>query len=142
MNKVAIIYWSQTGNTEMMAEFIAQGLRNKAWTVDLYTISDFEINQIDDYSVLLFGCPAMGDEVLEEFEFQPKFDELKPHLIAKKVGLFGSYDWGDGLWMREWKEDCESLGIEIIVEPLVVQRQPEPQQCIEYGEQIANLEVK
>ena len=96
--KTAVIYWSGTGNTEMMAKAIAEGAG-----ADIFTVSEFSGN-IEDYDKIAFGCPAMGAEVLEEDEFEPFFTDAESKLSGKTVALFGSYGWGDGEWMRNWEE--------------------------------------
>ena len=91
MSKVAVVYWSGTGHTQAMAEAVA-----KAAGADLITAAEFGPDQVPAYDAIAFGCPAMGAEVLEEEEFQPMFDAVKPALNGKKIALFGSYGWGDG----------------------------------------------
>ncbi len=111
MSKVAVVYWSGTGNTETMANLIAEGIKSKGAEVDIFTSSDFSSDKISDYTAIAFGCPSMGDEVLEETEFQPMWDDVKNNLAGIKVALFGSYGWGDGEWMRNWEAEapCEIL---------------------------------
>ena len=76
--KIAIVYWSGTGNTEAMAKEIAVGARGKGASVDLFTAADFEASKAGSYDVLAFGCPAMGAEELEEDEFAPMFEAVEP----------------------------------------------------------------
>lgn len=102
--KTAVIYWSGTGNTEAMAKAVADGAG-----AELFTVSEFSGN-VDDYDAVAFGCPAMGAEMLEEDEFEPFFTEIEGRLGGKKVGLFGSYGWGDGEWMRNWETRVGSDG--------------------------------
>lgn len=102
--KTAVIYWSGTGNTEAMAKAVAEGAG-----AELFTVSEFSGN-VEDYDAVAFGCPAMGAEMLEEDEFEPFFTEIEGGLSGKKVGLFGSYGWGDGEWMRSWETRVESDG--------------------------------
>ena len=102
--KTAVIYWSGTGNTEAMAKAVAEGAG-----AELFTVSEFSGN-VDDYDAVAFGCPAMGAEMLEEDEFEPFFTEIEGRLSGKKVGLFGSYGWGDGVWMRNWESSVGSDG--------------------------------
>ena len=109
MEKIAVIYWSGTGNTELMAESIAEGIKSTGTEVDLFSVSDFK-NEINDYSKIAFGCSAMGDEVLEENEFEPFFSSIENSLKGKKVALFGSYGWGDGKWMRDWQDRVSFVG--------------------------------
>ena len=106
--KTAVIYWSATGNTEAMANAVAAGAG-----VEAVTVSDFS-GDIKEYAALALGCPAMGDEVLEESEFEPFFASIEGELSGKKVLLFGSYGWGDGQWMRDWEERTKSAGAELI----------------------------
>ncbi len=110
MSKVAVVYWSMTGNTEAMAGAVAEGARGAGAEVDILEASAFGPDTIDAYDAIGFGCPAMGAEVLEESEFEPMFAACEGKLSGKKIALFGSYDWGDGEWMRQWDERCRDAG--------------------------------
>lgn len=102
--KTAVIYWSGTGNTEAMAQAVAEGAGVEALSVSIFSGS------IEEYDAIAFGCPAMGSEVLEESEFEPYFSAIEGKLKGKKVALFGSYGWGDGEWMRSWEERVKEDG--------------------------------
>ena len=108
--KVSIVYWSGTGNTEAMANAVAEGAKNAGAEVELLPVSVASADVIGS-DALLFGCPAMGAEELEESEFEPFFSSVEGSLSGKKVGLFGSYDWGDGEWMRTWQQRVQSEGV-------------------------------
>ena len=107
MSKVAVVYWSGTGNTEAMAEAVADGNREKGGEAVILTAGEFDSSMIGDYDSIAFGCPSMGDEELEESEFAPMFESCVPDLAGKKIALFGSYGWGDGEWMRKWEKTCK-----------------------------------
>ncbi len=77
MSKVAVVYWSSTGNTEAMANAVADGIREKGGEAVLHTCEDFDGSKVAEYDAIAFGCPAMGDEVLEDTEFEPMFDGCK-----------------------------------------------------------------
>ena len=109
MSKVAVVYWSGTGNTEAMASLVAEGAKKEGATVDMFTSADFNESMVANYEGFAFGCPSMGDEVLEESEFQPMWDDIKDSLSDKAVVLFGSYGWGDGEWMRNWAEEVTTI---------------------------------
>ena len=100
MAKTAVVYWSGTGNTEAMAKAVKQGAGVGA---ELISASDFGPGDVAKYDCIAFGCPAMGSEQLEDSEFAPMFDSVKDQLKGKKIALFGSYDWGDGEWLRTWE---------------------------------------
>ena len=102
MSKAAVIFWSQTGNTEQMANAIADGIREGGMEVDVLNVADTTPADAVKYAKIALGCPAMGAEVLEETEFDPFFTELESKISGLKVALFGSYGWGDGQWMRDW----------------------------------------
>lgn len=131
MKKVAIIYWSGTGNTEMMANAIFEGSKNAGADASLFTASEFTGKSVNDYDAVILGCPSMGAEVLEETEFQPMFDEIKGSLGGKTVGLFGSYGWGDGEWMRNWEEEVNGLGADMPQGYLMVNETPDDSQLDE-----------
>ena len=114
MSKVAVVFWSGTGNTETMADAVAEGARGAGAEVEEIQASEFGADAVAEYDVLAFGCPAMGDEELEEDEFAPMFEAVESALSGKKVALFGSYDWGTGDWMDSWKERTEGDGAEVV----------------------------
>ena len=120
MNKVAVVYWSGTGNTQAMAEAAAN-----AAGAELFTADAFSGEKMDAYDAIGFGCPSMGSEQLEEGEFEPMFEGCKGHLAGKKVALFGSYGWGDGEWMRNWEAECLSLGANMVCECVICQETPD-----------------
>ena len=92
MSKVAVIYWSGTGNTEAMAGAVAEGAKAAGAEAALLTCAD--VTGVSDYDAVALGCPAMGAEELEDSEFLPMLEGIEPALPGKKVALFGSYGWG------------------------------------------------
>ena len=125
MSKVAVVYWSQTGNTEAMANAVAEGATAAGAEAVLITASDFNAEAVAEYDAIAFGCPSMGVEVLEEAEFQPMWDAVKSSLAGKKVALFGSYGWGDGEWMRNWEAECAEAGISLATESVLANEAPD-----------------
>lgn len=141
MRKIAVIYWSGTGNTQMMAEAVTEGAKGAGADVSLFNVSQISAADAAGYEALALGCPAMGGEVLEESEFEPFFTELESKLSGKKVALFGSYDWGDGQWMRDWQERTALAGADIVSgEGLMLNETPDStglEQCRELGKLLA-----
>lgn len=119
--KLAIIYWSMSGNTEIMAQALKQGAKENC---DIFEVSSFDMNKINQYDIFAFGCPAMGDESLEENDFEPFFNNIITKLSNKKVLLFGSYDWGDGQWMRSWEKMCRDNGINLVSNGIISNLEP------------------
>jgi len=134
-----IVYWSGTGNTEKMAELIKEGFTQSGKDATTILVSDVNVDEILKEDVLVLGCSAMGDEVLEESEFEPFIDEISAKISGKKVALFGSYGWGDGQWMRDFEERMIGYGCIIIDETLIIQNEPDgnEQNCIDFGKKIA-----
>lgn len=110
MSKIAIVYWSGTGNTEAMAAAVQEGAKGKGADTVMLTAEEFDAAMMDGFDAVAFGCPSMGAEQLEESVFEPMFSSCEPKLKGKKIALFGSYGWGDGEWMRSWEETCASDG--------------------------------
>ncbi|MBQ8923109.1 MAG: flavodoxin [Oscillospiraceae bacterium] len=132
--KTAVIFWSGTGNTEAMAQAVAEGAGTEA-----VEVSDFSAD-LAEYDAIAFGCPAMGDEVLEEDTFEPFFADSIAKLAGKKVVLFGSYGWGDGQWMRDWEGRVKEAGAELLADGLTVNEAPDDDalaQCKALGEKLA-----
>lgn len=134
--KVSIVYWSGTGNTQAMAEAVAEGAKSAGADVNLLTVSQADISAADS-DVLIMGCPAMGAEELEESEFEPFFSGLESKLAGKKIGLFGSYDWGDGEWMRTWQDRVSADGGILIADGVTANNAPDEiaiAECKKLGE--------
>lgn len=119
MSKIAVVYWSGTGNTEIMANLVKEGAEQSGAEVNLHTTGDFSADKVDTYDAIAFGCPSMGDEVLEEEEFEPLFQECKGKLKNKPIALFGSYGWGSGEWMQNWEETCREEGAKIVGDSVI-----------------------
>ncbi|MBS6884060.1 MAG: flavodoxin [Clostridiaceae bacterium] len=141
MSKAAVIYWSQTGNTEQMATAIAEGIREGGMECDLLSVADTNAGAAAGYDKIALGCPAMGAEVLEEAEFDPFFTELENRLAGRKVALFGSYGWGDGQWMRDWVQRTNDANANIYTdEGLMINETPDEDglaKCREFGKGFA-----
>lgn len=123
--KAAIVYWSSTGNTEAMANAVLEGAQAAGVQAELITAGEFSGAMLGNYDAVAFGCPAMGAEVLEEDEFEPMFAGCEAGLSGKKIGLFGSYGWGDGQWMRDWQERCQGDGAVLVTEPVIANEDPD-----------------
>ncbi len=125
MSKIAVVYWSGTGNTQAMAEAVGEGARGKGSEVSVFTPSEFTSDKITEFDGIAFGCPAMGAEVLEESEFEPMFSSVEGSLSGKRIVLFGSYGWGDGQWMRDWEDRCRSDGAVLVSDSVMANNAPD-----------------
>ena len=123
MNKLAVIYWSGTGNTQTMAEAVAEGAREAGADVSLLTCA--EVSDISAWDAVALGCPAMGAEELEDSEFLPMLEGIEPDLTGKKVALFGSYGWDDGEWIRAWEARCAEKGITLAAASVMANEAPD-----------------
>jgi flavodoxin I len=139
--RATIIYWSGTGNTAAMASAIAKGLQAAGAETALMEVSSAQGDAVENAELLVFGCPAMGAEVLEESEFEPFFQAVEGKLSGKKVALFGSYGWGDGQWMRDWEARVSRAGAHLLQgEGLILQETPDSaglERCTAFGQALA-----
>lgn len=110
MSEIIVAYWSGTGNTGAMAEYVAQGIREGGKEAKIVNVENFSADELKDCSVFALGCPSMGVEVLEEGYMEPFMCDVDGFAAGKKIGLFGSYGWGDGEWMRNWEDECRNAG--------------------------------
>ena len=120
MSKVAVVFWSATGNTETMANCVAEGANGT-----IVPCSEMNAAKLAEFDAVAFGCPAMGAEQLEESEFEPMFSDLEGSLNGKKIALFGSYGWGDGEWMRSWEKDCADAGVNLVCDSVICCEAPD-----------------
>lgn len=139
MSKTAIVFWSGTGNTEAMAQAVREGMEGKGAEVSVMGPSEFTADMVNDYDAIAFGCPAMGAEVLEETEFEPMFSSVEGALAGKKVGLFGSWGWGNGAWMEDWQARTEAAGADTVPYVICMEAPDEAAlaECHAMGESLA-----
>ena len=139
--KTAVVFWSGTGNTEAMANAVADGMKEKGAEVSVLGPSEFTADKIAEFDAVAFGCPAMGNEVLEESEFDPMFTGIEGSLSGKKIALFGSFGWGDGEWMRNWEDRCKAAGANLVCESVMVNDAPDSdgvESCKKLGAALAS----
>ena len=143
MDKIYVVYWSQTGNTEAMAEAVARGIRSEGKESAVVEVGSISPEELKEEAVFALGCPAMGAEVLEESEMEPFVQTLETFVKGKTVGLFGSYGWGDGEWMRDWEARMQQAGANVIGgEGVICQETPDQEaleKCEELGKNLAAL---
>ncbi|MGE4321305.1 MAG: flavodoxin [Acholeplasmataceae bacterium] len=142
MANVLVVYWTGTGNTEIMAEKVKEGLENAGATVDYRSVDAVEPDEIEGFDLVAFGCPSMGVEALEEDEFEPFFEGCEIFLKDKKVALFGSYGWGEGEWMDAWEDRVREAGAHLFEEGLKINSTPSSEEegtCVEFGERFAKF---
>ena len=138
--KIAVVYWSSTGNTEAMAQAVVEGARKAGASAELFTATEFDGGKVDAFDAIAFGCPAMGAEELEDSEFAPMFESCESKLSGKKIALFGSYGWGDGEWMRTWEDTCRNDGASLVCDSVICQETPDDDAlnaCRSLGEALA-----
>ena len=140
MGKIAVVFWSGTGNTEAMAEAVVNGVKSVTDDVDVFQVDEFSVDKMSAYAGFLFGCPAMGDEVLEEDSFEPFFAQAEEKIDGVPVGLFGSYGWGGGAWMEAWVDRAKEAGAKLIGS-VIAENSPDDEaiaNCEKLGKDLAN----
>ena len=140
MSKIAIVFWSGTGNTQAMAASVEEGAKGAGAEVSVFGPSNFNKGMVSEFDAIAFGCPAMGAEVLEESEFEPMFTDVERALSGKKIALFGSFGWGDGQWMRDWEDRCNAVGARLVTESVMANSAPNVEameQCKSLGRALA-----
>ena len=137
----AVVYWSGTGNTEAMAQAVAEGIQAAGGTAEVCEVGQTDADTISKFDKIALGCPSMGAEQLEDSEMEPFVEELEPMISGKQLLLFGSYGWGDGQWMRDWEERVKNSGAAVIGEEgIIVNGAPDvkaEEKCKELGRALA-----
>ena len=143
MDKVYVVYWSQSGNTQAMAEAIGKGVTAAGKEAAVQFVSEVSVEDLKNVKGFALGCPAMGAEVLEEMEMEPFVSELEGFVNGKSIALFGSYGWGDGQWMRDWVDRMSDAGATIVNgEGLMCHEMPDEEglsDCENLGRQLAGM---
>jgi len=91
MKKVLIAYGSRTGNTEKMAEYIAEGVRFSGNDVELEKITEIKkAEELQGYDAYIFGSPTYHRDMMGTMKTFLFLGE-KAGLEGKVGGAFGSY---------------------------------------------------
>ncbi len=143
MDKIQVVYWSQGGNTQAMAEAIGRGIEEGGKEAEVVFVSDASIEALKAANAFALGCPAMGAEVLEENEMEPFVCDVEAFASGKTIALFGSYGWGDGQWMRDWVDRMVAAGANVLNgEGLMAHEAPDEDaiaDCVALGNQLASV---
>lgn len=143
MSKISVVFWSQSGNTQAMAEAIGKGITGAGKEAEVVYVGDVSTEDLKKENVFALGCPAMGAEVLEETEMEPFVEEVEGFAAGKTIALFGSYGWGDGQWMRDWVDRMNAAGAKVVNgEGLICQEAPDDAkiaECESLGKQLAGM---
>ena len=140
MSEIVIVYWSGTGNTEMMANAIKEGIEQEEKNVSLKPVEEVSLDDVKDAKALVLGSPSMGAEELAE-----EMDEFLKQLFQgvsirdKIAGAFGSYDWGDGEWMEDFVKRLKEDGFNVVGDGLIINLTPDEEgleKCRAYGKEI------
>ncbi|MCI5839253.1 MAG: flavodoxin [Peptoniphilaceae bacterium] len=140
MSKIAVVYWSSTGNTEKMAKTITESAKNSGADVDEFFVDEFNADLVSNYDKIAFGCPAMGNDELEETSFEPVFTECEKVLGKKPIAIFGSYEWYEGGWIENWEDRCRASGLNLAFDPIKAYDYPDDEaleNCKKLGEELA-----
>jgi flavodoxin short chain len=143
MSKIQVVYWTQGGNTKAMAEAVGRGVTEAGKEVEVLSVSEASLDTLKEAAAFALGCPAMGAEVLEESEMEPFVSDVEKFASGKSIGLFGSYGWGDGQWMRDWVDRMNDAGATVLNgEGVICQETPDDAAlaaCVELGKQLAGI---
>lgn len=141
MDKIYVVYWSQTGNTQAMAEAVGAGIAEAGKEAVVVDVNSASLDELKNATAFAMGCPAMGAEVLEECEMEPFVCDVEKFVSGKTVALFGSYGWGDGQWMRDWVDRMNAAGATVLGgEGVMCQETPDDAavaECNNLGKQLA-----
>ena len=143
MKKVLVCYFSRTGKTQQMAEYIAEGIRISGHEVEVKKISDIKNEkELMGYDGYVFGAPTYHRAMpglVETFLFMAQ----KANLQGKVGGAFGAYTHsGDAPKMifdtmeYVFKMNVVDLGSFNLLEHLVEARDG-MKACHDYGKAIS-----
>lgn len=115
MSKVSVIYWSNGGNVEVLANTIADELNDLGAEVLIKHVSNAKIEDVTESDAIALGSPSMSNNRIEQCDMEPFVKQLKltPN-EGKKLILFGSYGWDNGEFMVDWVERMKDYGFEVI----------------------------
>ena len=138
MKKVSIIYWSNGGNVEVLANIIAEKLEENDTLINLKQVGIADLNDVLEADAIAFGSPSMDNNRIEQNEMEPFIKQLEELEINKKLLLFGTYGWGQCEFINEWEKRMKSCGFDVIGK-LAIGEAPSDEQIEELKDLSKNL---
>jgi flavodoxin I len=93
MKKILVLYYSQTGNTEKMANAVAQGAQSSGG-VEVEVNFHVDAEDLNAYDAMLFGSPTYRHDMPLDFKNLLEEAAAKGVNLKGKIGAaFGSYGW-------------------------------------------------
>jgi len=142
LDKIYVVYWSQSGNTQAMAEAVGAGITAAGKEAAVVDVSSVSADELKSAKAFALGCPAMGaggSRGGRDGAFRNP--RLEGFAAGKTIGLFGSYGWGDGQWMRDWVDRMSSAGANVLNgEGVICKEAPDDEAvaaCTDLGKQLA-----
>ena len=90
--KIGLVYGTNTGVTEIIAEKLDEVLKENGFEVDLHDIASVPLNVINDYENLIIATPTWNDGELQD-DWDEVFDEWCDYNFdGKRVGFVGTGD--------------------------------------------------
>lgn len=139
MGKILIVYASMTGNTQSMAKYIAEGVKEAGYPVEVKDAVMTNVEELPKYDGILIGAyswDGVPDEILDIYDGLAEID-----LKGKKAAVFGS---GDSMYdefciaVDEVAKQLQKCGANVVLEGLKVELAPEGddiERCKEFGRQ-------
>ena len=115
MKKISVIYWSNGGNVEVLANSIAEGAKAQDAEVNIKYVHDATVEDVIESDAVAFGSPSMDNNRIEQHEMEPFINHFKllPN-NQKKIVLFGSYGWDDGKFMVDWVQRMKDYDFNVV----------------------------
>ncbi|MFT5874962.1 MAG: flavodoxin short chain [Clostridium sp.] len=134
MKKLTIIYSSNGGNVEVLANHIAKGATDAGAEVLVKLASEATVEDVTNADVVAFGSPSMDNNRIDQQEMQPFIEKFKLIPVNNKTtALFGSYGWDNGEFMSKWKTLMKDYQFNVI-QSLTVNEAPTSEQLVEAEE--------
>ena len=121
MNKISLVYYSATGNTESMAKAIEEGIVEAGGKVTVYKSNAMNKDDILSSDVIVMGSSATGSEVIDESDLLPFMEEDGPKFKG-------------GEYADNWETQLEGFGAKIVAMPILANEAPTDEELAQLKE--------
>ncbi|AAK80406.1 flavodoxin short chain [Clostridium acetobutylicum] len=115
MKKISIIYSSQSGNVEVLANEIYEGAKEAGADVTIKLVHEASKEDVLSADALAFGSPSKNNNNIDQEDLAPFLKQFELTLNENKpVVLFGSYGWDNGEFMEKFKDLMNDYSFKVI----------------------------